>query len=96
MEQFNCGKHGVNNIVVCCQHLSFNKKSEQAFIVPEDGDDEAMIWCGTCEAARLKDLGWYDTADAIADWKLICASCLDEMVALAKQVTDIEGERTSE
>ena len=96
MEQINCGKHGMNNIVVCCQHLSVNKKSDEIFLVPELEADEAMVWCATCESARLKVNGWFDDADEIADWKLVCASCLTEITEAAKQVNQFEGERTAE
>ena len=94
MENINCTKHGPKNVVLCCQHLSTNNSADEVYLVPEEGEEEATIWCGVCETARIKDKGWFDYADSIACWKVICSGCLDEIVSSSKTVYDIFGWRT--
>lgn len=93
MEKVNCSKHGEQSIVICCQHLSTDRNSD-IYLIPEEGEDEATVWCGDCETARIKDKGWFDYADSVANWKIICSSCLNEIVKYASHVCEYDGERT--
>ena len=93
MELVNCPEHGRKALVMSCQHVADGYGAE-IFVVPEDGEDEATVWCDTCEEARIKDKGWYDYADSIANWKIICSSCLQEAIEDADVCQKIEGIRT--
>jgi hypothetical protein len=76
-----------------CQHAATGFP-EEIYYVPEENEEEATVWCANCEAARIKDKGWFDYADSIADWKIICALCFDDVVKNSKCSHEIEGVRT--
>ena len=44
-------------------------------------------WCGVCEEARLKDQGWFDYADSIAQWGWVCDGCLSKAIRSAGHTT---------
>lgn len=93
MEVVNCTKHGKNDLVLCCQHLS-NGNKDIVYLVPADEEGEAQAWCSTCENARMKDKGWYDYADSVANWKVICSYCLDEIIETSTECIAYESEIT--
>lgn len=95
MEIVDCSKHGKQHIVLSCQHLSSDSHQE-VFYVPENEDQEATVWCSTCEKARIKDKGWYDHADSIASWQLICTLCLKDIINSATTCHTIDAVRTPE
>ena len=75
---------------MACIHLrsSFPK---EIFVVPADGEWAIVAWCSVCEEARLSDQGWYDKADAVAQWDWSCDHCLDEAIARADHTTFSAG-----
>ena len=90
MEQVNCSEHGENELVLSCQHLTKKFKNE-VYLIPSELNEDAQAWCGVCETARIKDKGWYDYADSIASWKVICSKCLSVIINNAKEVIEVEG-----
>ncbi len=76
-----------------CQHVASGYKDE-IYVVPEENEEEATVWCSTCEAARITDKGWFDYADSIANWKIICSLCLIEIIQGSTSCHQIEGSRT--
>jgi len=90
MEQVNCNKHGKHDLVLCCQHLVKELKKE-VYLVPSEPNEGAQVWCEVCETARIKDKGWYDYADSIASWGVICSKCLDEITDNANEIIELEG-----
>ena len=90
-----CATHGLVERVISCIHVRSHKVAE-LFIVPADTDGEAMAWCETCEAARIADRGWYDQADAVAQWAFICSGCFGRIVQSHENITSYTGEVTPE
>ena len=76
-----------------CRHLLTGEVSD-LFIVPADDEEGAQAWCARCENARLADGGWYDKADAVAEWRLVCATCYQAAADRAQSVTVYEGVTT--
>ena len=89
MNTINCKIHGSTRYVFCCQHF-LNAYQDIVYNVPTENDDEAQIWCENCETARIKDKGWFDYADEIASWKIICTKCYEEKLDNAKEIITYE------
>jgi hypothetical protein len=64
------------------------------YIVPSDDEWPLMSWCEDCEEARLEDKGWYDKADAMAKWSIICGRCFEVVVTSSKSLTEYPPEET--
>ncbi len=94
MDLVNCPEHGENHLVLCCQHLGDGYK-DQIYLVPEESE-EATVWCAACEEARIKNKGWYDYADSVANWKVICSSCLEKIIDDSNDCCEFDGIRTLE
>ena len=85
-ESINCKKHGVSAVWLSCQHLFANQASEVFLTAPED-TEPGTIWCAVCEVARIRDRGWYDDADSVAQWQVMCYNCASELISQAKDAT---------
>ena len=93
MNQIECNEHGTQESVISCHHLC-KQSLPVIFLVPSDPEEPATVWCSTCEDARIHDKGWFDYADEIASWKLICTTCLSVLKAKAHEVIEFEGTTT--
>lgn len=91
----DCATHGATPPVMACKHVR-NAGRLRLFIVPADDEWPTQAWCGRCERARIKDKGWYDYADGVADWAFICSACFDEVRERAKTVVEYGAEVTPE
>jgi len=80
---------------MACTHVK-NNFPTKIYLVPEEDAEQATVWCQTCEDARIKDKGWYDYADRVANWKIICSECLKYIVQEAADCVMYEGWRTPE
>ena len=96
MESISCINHGDCEPVIACYHVACSHPEIIYFLGAED-DDPATAWCDVCEAARMKDLGWYDYADTIAKWSWVCFDCVKTQCQEASQVFIVENsEKTPE
>ncbi len=86
----SCGRHGERLPVLACVHLR-STFPKALFVVPADDEWPATAWCGLCEEARLADRGWYDAADAVAQWDWSCTRCLEDSIARAQHTTFAAG-----
>ena len=75
---------------MACVHVQTSFPHE-LFVVPADAEWPVQAWCGICEEARLGDQGWYDNADAVAQWGWACHHCLQDTVARATHTTVVDG-----
>jgi hypothetical protein len=64
------------------------------FAVPADSENDTLAWCAECEAARIADKGWYDAADAVANWGFICGECYGRVLDKSLGITYFEGDVT--
>ena len=88
-EQFiRCERHGIAGAVMSCEHIG-----EQAcrciYINPADEEYPEQAWCDICEDARIKDRGWNDYADSVANWCWICTVCLHDATKRTAQVVQV-------
>ena len=81
----HCGTHGHAERVIACRHVR-NGGRLRLYTVPADEECPLQAWCGRCEAARMKDKGWYDHADSVADWAYICSGCFEFVANRAKSI----------
>ena len=76
----NCGVHGRAAQVMACVHIA-ERRPRKLFILPAREDSPTTAWCARCEAARMRDRGWYAHADGVAQWGVICSRCLSVVMA---------------
>jgi len=93
LDKVKCDKHGTQELVLSCQHLTSETQASM-FLVPADKDEGATVWCAKCEDARIKDKGWFDYADSVADWKVICQQCLTKLESKATDIIEFEPIQT--
>lgn len=89
-----CDQHGVSVAVLACIHIQ--QKPSTIFMVPADDAFETQAWCAGCEDARMADQGWYDAADAVAQWAYICNGCFNLAIENCEEVVEYESEITPE
>ena len=63
-------------------------------MVPAEGSEPTQAWCEVCENARIADHGWYDYADSVAQWLLVCEECLTLKLNERKLIRQYAGETT--
>jgi hypothetical protein len=79
----DCSDHISDRAAFVCKHLlnenstGFNEafRSDQAI----EEDDDYQAWCDECEAVRLKEGEWTDSAMAFANIKIVCNQCYFEI-----------------
>ena len=71
-------------------HPTFD--ADDSLVAPADDEYPKQAWCDTCEEARLQDHGWFDDADAVAQWGWICDVCLSTSIEQAQHTTFVVGE----
>lgn len=81
-EIIHCDQHGDRTAVMSCVHIG-HQTCHRIYINPADDEYPEQAWCSICEQARIKDQGWFDYADAVADWRWICRTCLLNAIVLA-------------
>lgn len=92
-ESIVCATHGPRAAVLVCSHL-LKSDAPDLFLVPADDEEGAQAWCAICENARLADGGWYDKADAVAKWEIVCSTCYQLVADGARSLTVYEGVTT--
>ena len=60
--------------VMSCVHIA-QKAVSKIYWLPADGEDPKMAWCNICEKARIRDRGWNDYADSVAQRCWVCGGC---------------------
>ncbi|MBW3572860.1 MAG: DUF2199 domain-containing protein [Gemmatimonadetes bacterium] len=74
--QVRCAGHGASFPAYVCGHLLDGE--DQGFHAAEDpGNPRPDAWCDRCEAVRLREGGWSDTAEEFAGIALACGTCYD-------------------
>ena len=92
-----CKTHGAITPVLACTHITNalpNQHFKILFQVPADAENQLQAWCEICEDARMADKGWYDIADGVAKWSLICIHCFDEKTNNCDEIVCYEDEET--
>ena len=73
-----CRGHGPSFPTYVCTHLA--QGTDQGFHVADDpGNPRPDAWCDRCDAVRLREGGWTDASEAVADITLACGGCYDAM-----------------
>ena len=91
-QQLKCCEHANQAPVMACVHIS-RKTVLKILWVAADGDDPKTAWCAVCEKARIKDRGWYDYADSVAQWCWVCGGCFLARASKALSVKQLPGTR---
>ena len=74
--------------MACCHIVGFSVCAT-IHLVPGDPEYPDLAWCDVCEAARMKDRGWYEYADSIAQWSWLCQFCLKDAAHMAGEVVQV-------
>ncbi len=88
-----CDRHGPREKAIVCRHLPQPTEGGY-FAVPAEAGEPAQAWCQVCEDARIADHGWYDYADSVAQWLLVCTECLARAVKKRSLIHEFAGEVT--
>lgn len=87
-EQIDCGIHGRQPLTLACIHIADGLLSgtTPGFVCyPEPGEAYPLGWCEACEAmVEAKGGDWTPEASALAEFKMLCASCYVEARDLAR------------
>lgn len=80
-DKIECNTHGMSYASFVCQHLS--KGEDLGFHVGFDPDNEDQLypdaWCNKCEEALEKEGEWNDVSEAVANIKIVCSGCYQEI-----------------
>jgi hypothetical protein len=89
----HCDRHGLAEKAIVCQHL-LQPGEGGYYVVPAEAGDPAQAWCEICERARIADRGWYDYADGVAQWLLVCTECMATAVENRPLMEQCAGRNT--
>lgn len=85
MKEIFCDAHGKQSrYAIVCRHLmeSLNSKKSVGLNTPWEeiaADEPFEAWCEKCELVLNKEKGWNDDSEKLADFKLVCEKCYDDM-----------------
>lgn len=76
-----CKTHGTNNATFLCSHLIEGKNLGFNLGYDPENPDELWpdAWCDECEKVFEAEGEWNDRSEKIADIKLVCADCYEDV-----------------
>ncbi|WP_245589263.1 DUF6882 domain-containing protein [Chitinimonas koreensis] len=77
----NCSTHGSSQMAFVCRHLAENPVQRWHCRCPEEANPWPDAWCDECNVAFEREGEWNENNEGVADIKLLCSGCYDDLHA---------------